>query len=74
MGYLLSGIKNISYSTKDNEVSNGSEGLTLIECIDCVDAPEAIAEVLKWYTENLGFDFYDRVETFSKVFRSKSAF
>lgn len=70
VSFLLSGLKYISYSYEDEEISNGSEHFRLKECIECIDTPEAVTELISWYSqeENINHDFYMKRELFSGFF------
>ncbi|MGI6325509.1 MAG: hypothetical protein ACOX1U_00830 [Saccharofermentanales bacterium] len=67
--FLLAGIKYLSYSHQDNEIPNGTEHFTLIECLNNISAPGAIEKVIKWYSheEHMGIDFFDREGLFSSI-------
>lgn len=60
--FLLAGIKNISYSYKDNEVSNGTEHFRLMDCLSNIDESYAIERIISWYSslENMNLDFYKK--------------
>lgn len=72
--FLLSGIKNISYSNNNNEVSNGTEDFTLMECLNSIVEPMAIEKVILWYSlsDNMDIDFYDKEKLFSGFFEKAS--
>lgn len=72
--FLLSGIKSISYLHDNNEVSNGTENFTLIECLNSVVEPVAIEKVISWYShkDNMNIDFYNRKELFTNFFDKAS--
>jgi len=71
VNFLLSGLKCISHSHNNGEISNASEGIRLMECIDSIDAPEAICELISWGSleENMELNIYDKTEVFSGIFK-----
>jgi len=69
--FLLAGIKCLSYSSRrDDELSNFSEHLTLIECLNDVTDPDAIEKAIKWYScvDHIETNFYNREKLFSSFF------
>lgn len=72
--FLLSGIKYLSYSHQDDEISNGTELFTLIECLNSISDPIAIEKAIRWYSnkDHINIDFYDREKLFSGLFSKAS--
>ena len=72
--FLLFGIKYLSYSHQNGEISNGTEHFTLIECLSSISDPIAIEKAIRWYSnkDHIDLDFYDREKLFSGLFNKAS--
>ncbi|WP_195464945.1 metallophosphoesterase [Faecalispora jeddahensis] len=68
--FLLQGIKYLSYSNQNDEILNGTEHFTLIECLNSISDPIAIEKAIRWYSnkDHIDIDFYDREKLFSNLF------
>ncbi|NCB62053.1 MAG: hypothetical protein EOM52_00315 [Clostridia bacterium] len=70
VNFLLQGIKYLSYSSQNDEISNGTEHFTLIDCLNSISDPMAIEKAIRWYSnkDHIDIDFYDREKLFSNFF------